>query len=41
MVVRLGHPARIMYHLNKYSLEAMVKDNPGNKVISDIRKQIK
>ena len=39
--VRLGHPARIQKSIMEYSLEALVQNNDGTEIVTDIRKELK
>ena len=39
-LVRLGHPARLMPHLIKYSLDAIVSAAEETDIVRDVRKDI-
>ncbi|KAJ9573588.1 hypothetical protein L9F63_009042 [Diploptera punctata] len=39
-MVRLGHPARIMEDLSKYSLDAIVDSDDNSELVRDIRKEM-
>ena len=39
-MVRLGHPARLMESVMKYSLDSRITKDDSNKIVQDIRKEI-
>ena len=39
-IVRLGHPARLLCDLQKYSLDAIVSQYDGSDVIDDMQSEI-
>lgn len=39
-VVRLGHPARLLRTIQKYSLDAILASSDGAKIVQDVRRDI-
>ena len=39
-VVRIGHPARVLPHIQKYSLDAILSASDESKLVDDVRKDI-
>ncbi len=39
-VVRLGHPARLLHSIQKYSLDALLDSSDGAKIVQDVRKDM-
>ena len=39
-VVRIGHPARVLPHIQKYSLDAIMSASDESKLVDDVRKDI-
>ncbi|OWF38482.1 DNA-binding protein SMUBP-2-like [Mizuhopecten yessoensis] len=39
-IVRLGHPARVLPHIQKYSLDAILANSEETKLVEDVRKDI-
>lgn len=36
-VVRLGHPARVLEHIQRFSLDAILDGSDGRKIVKDVR----
>jgi len=36
-IVRLGHPARVLHHIQKYSLDAILSTSDDTKLVEDVR----
>ncbi|XP_033743821.1 DNA-binding protein SMUBP-2-like [Pecten maximus] len=39
-IVRLGHPARVLPHIQKYSLDAILANSEETKLVEDVRKDL-
>ena len=39
-VVRLGHPARVLPHIQKYSLDAILSSSEETRLVEDVRKDL-
>ena len=39
-IVRLGHPARVLPHIQKYSLDAILSSSDETKIVEDVRKDL-
>ena len=39
-MVRIGHPARVLPHIQKYSLDAILSASDESKLVDDVRKDI-
>ncbi|XP_072015866.1 DNA-binding protein SMUBP-2-like [Amphiura filiformis] len=39
-VVRLGHPARLLHSIQKYSLDALLDSSDGAKIVQDVRRDM-
>ncbi|PSN36020.1 DNA-binding protein SMUBP-2 [Blattella germanica] len=39
-MIRLGHPARIMENISKYSLDALIDSNNSSQIVRDVRRDI-
>ena len=39
-VVRLGHPARVLYGIQKYSLDAILASSEETKLVEDVRRDM-
>ncbi|KAK3099969.1 hypothetical protein FSP39_012679, partial [Pinctada imbricata] len=39
-VIRLGHPARVLPHIQKYSLDAVLASSDETKIVEDVRKDL-
>lgn len=39
-VLRLGHPARLLESIQKYSLDAMLAQSDNTNIVADVRKDI-
>lgn len=39
-IVRLGHPARSLPHIQKYSLDAILSTSDETKLVEDVRKDL-
>lgn len=39
-IVRLGHPARVLTHIQKYSLDAILSTSEETRLVEDVRKDL-
>ena len=39
-IVRLGHPARLLPHIQKYSLDAILSNSEETRLVEDVRKDL-
>lgn len=39
-IVRLGHPARLLPHIQKYSLDAILSNSDETKLVEDVRRDL-
>ncbi|KAK3594546.1 hypothetical protein CHS0354_023602 [Potamilus streckersoni] len=39
-IVRIGHPARVLPHIQKYSLDALLSSSEDTRLVEDVRKEL-